>query len=464
MAPLREGQFVATFDADGDLLVGKVHATKGTGKSQECELLWYKEDESNTHKGFPLYHFEEEDEPWIESADSLELVAMGKRGPCMTLLTPKEHLRQKFGLTASRCPAPQQSSRQMRLGFRTQARSKAHQQKAKECASLASEQQPLKRKTADSDMLMPPSKVQVACETDASTSEEPECTMPLPESATAPAPETPEDEMSQLEKEREAIIAKNNELLQQLGLSFSICSHLPKKPVRVRTTYSVRKRDMASDDEAEPFEPRRSSRVRGSVLPEYSLSAALNELDEMERQMERPQPRRTHVVREIERRGFSGRGADVHQWKMKPLYIQGVLVKRRRSCHVCTQCFNSWRGAFSEPLGCNQCPLIWCTRCLANIFGEDDEMIERLVTQANQLGTWTCFKCRNLCACQAPQLKGYSALERHKKWGWVGVTGRQDPSCSVPKAIALEEEELPADKLKGDDDSQETPDPVPDLE
>ena len=30
----------------------------------------------------------------------------------------------------------------------------------------------------------------------------------------------------------------------------------------------------------------------------------------------------------------------------------------------------SWRGAFSGPLGCSQCPLIWCSRCLTNIYEE----------------------------------------------------------------------------------------------
>jgi hypothetical protein len=36
------------------------------------------------------------------------------------------------------------------------------------------------------------------------------------------------------------------------------------------------------------------------------------------------------------------------------------------------------------------------------------------------------------CACQAPELRRLTPIERHKKWGWVGVTGNRDPSCTAP--------------------------------
>ena len=43
---------------------------------------------------------------------------------------------------------------------------------------------------------------------------------------------------------------------------------------------------------------------------------------------------------------------------------RGNPVTRRLSCHCCTQGNASWRGNFFQPLGCKDCPDLWCPRCL----------------------------------------------------------------------------------------------------
>jgi hypothetical protein len=69
-------------------------------------------------------------------------------------------------------------------------------------------------------------------------------------------------------------------------------------------------------------------------------------------------------------------GADtpMSDWKLPTVKdAKGNEMRRRLSCHICTQCTASWRGAFSLPLGCATCPLIWCSRCLSNIFNFDGD-------------------------------------------------------------------------------------------
>jgi hypothetical protein len=34
-------------------------------------------------------------------------------------------------------------------------------------------------------------------------------------------------------------------------------------------------------------------------------------------------------------------------------------------------------------------------------------------------------------------MRGLTTIERHKKWGWVGVTGNRDSSCTKPKHLAI---------------------------
>ena len=110
---------------------------------------------------------------------------------------------------------------------------------------------------------------------------------------------------------------------------------------------------------------------------------------------------------------------------LQPLCVPAALSIATRFLR--SQCVASWRGAFSTPLGCSSCPLLWCSRCLTNIFGvsgeEEGFSIEAVIRATNAKGTWQCFKCTGTCACQAPELKRLPVIDRHKKWGWVGVTG-----------------------------------------
>ena len=36
-------------------------------------------------------------------------------------------------------------------------------------------------------------------------------------------------------------------------------------------------------------------------------------------------------------------------------------------------------------------------------------------------------------------MRGLTVIEKHKKWGWVGVTGNRDSSCTKPKHLAAED-------------------------
>ena len=103
--------------------------------------------------------------------------------------------------------------------------------------------------------------------------------------------------------------------------------------------------------------------------------------------------------------------------------------------YVLARCVASWRGDFSRPLGCSSCALIWCSRCLTNIYPQfqQDEtgmVVHDFIQQANAKAAFKCPMCLGVCACQL--LKGGKAMERHKRAGWVGVTGNHDPSCSTP--------------------------------
>lgn len=85
---------------------------------------------------------------------------------------------------------------------------------------------------------------------------------------------------------------------------------------------------------------------------------------------------------------------------------KGRPLKHNRSCHVCTQGNASWRGGFFQPLGCSQCPMVFCPRCLGNIIERPyntpegkayvDQYIEQLKT------SFKCVCCDGKCACQEP--------------------------------------------------------------
>ena len=81
---------------------------------------------------------------------------------------------------------------------------------------------------------------------------------------------------------------------------------------------------------------------------------------------------------------------------------------------------------------------------MSNIFNFDGDKangldIGEVIKRANSAGTWSCFKCTGRCACQSTDsnMRGLTVIEKHKKWGWVGVTGNRDASCSKPKHMAI---------------------------
>ena len=211
-------------------------------------------------------------------------------------------------------------------------------------------------------------------------------------------------ELSDLGREREGTTACNS---APLGLAGPIGSQLPaRRPAPRRTYYTVNPRDWKGNEGCteEAPEPRRSGRISGASQPQYSLDQASLELDKAEAMLTR-QPRAERKPSSPSagpgagRRGFHGTAAGVHQLRMAPLYTaDGRLLPRRWSCHVRTQCFVSWCGS--------SCPLVCCSRCLANILGQSYVEVQEMLLRAN--GTedgsgWQCFKCRPLCACRAPK-------------------------------------------------------------
>ena len=102
---------------------------------------------------------------------------------------------------------------------------------------------------------------------------------------------------------------------------------------------------------------------------------------------------------------------------------EGTLQPHRKSCHICTQCPASWRGNFTEPLACSRCPQIFCSRCLFHINGSDTVTESEQFIADNQGKGWVCFVCCGQCACQNQKYGHLCAMDRHKRAGWVGVTG-----------------------------------------
>ena len=75
---------------------------------------------------------------------------------------------------------------------------------------------------------------------------------------------------------------------------------------------------------------------------------------------------------------------------------------------------------------------------------------------ANAAAAFKCPMCLGVCACQL--LKGGKAMERHKRAGWVGVTGNHDPTCSAPmhrELKKLQEEALLARAKAAEEDDEE---------
>ena len=66
--------------------------------------------------------------------------------------------------------------------------------------------------------------------------------------------------------------------------------------------------------------------------------------------------------------------------------------------------------------------------------------VHDFIKRANLNAAFKCPMCLGVCACQL--FKGCKAMERHKRAGWVGVTGNSDPSCSRPQLKRLQDEVL----------------------
>ena len=199
-------------------------------------------------------------------------------------------------------------------------------------------------------------------------------------------------ELSTYELQRQRNIEANNVVLQGLGLLDSIVPRPSKQPVAARIT--KRRLDL---DHPKREQPKRDAR------PQYTLAEAQAALAGAEREEHGAKKRRKKWRQEAgggeaggdEQHSGGSRGGYLHtqvveaeaKWSLPPLPGGG---EHRKSCHICTQGVASWRGDFSRPLGCSTCPLIWCSRCLTNIYSEFQEegggmAVHAFIAQANFL-------------------------------------------------------------------------------
>ena len=274
------------------------------------------------------------------------------------------------------------------------------------------------------------------------------------EEVTPPAPRSSkaDERLSEYELQRLANIERNQRALTALGLGDEPTLVPPKPPAPARAT----KRRLI-----EPLptreQPKRSSR------PEFSLDEARQALDTAEASLTGGGAKRRRMGwrsaaeegeegGEEDEEGEEGEEAAAEEgaggedgrerayshvqvlaqeraWVLPPL--EGG-AEHRKSCHVCTQCVASWRGDFSPPLGCRSCATIWCSRCLTNMYADlqEDESgmaVHNFIVRANADAAFECPMCRQRCACQLT--RGGTSILRHKRAGWVGVTGNADPSC-----------------------------------
>lgn len=259
--------------------------------------------------------------------------------------------------------------------------------------------------------------------------------VPAAEQAQAPAPAAAADDVGKSEYElaREQTIARNMEMLRALGLM----------QTKEEIQRSIQAESAASRRPAAPRKKHDGPRRKSTREPRAAGGATGGSAEQDDDESWRPvyQPRTFFYN---DGRDY-GPEVPMSEWKMPIVRDgKGQELRRRLSCHICTQCVASWRGAFSLPLGCATCPLIWCSRCLSNIFnfdGDDSNGLDigEVIKRANSAGTWSCFKCTGRCACQSTDsnMRGLTVIEKHKKWGWVGVTGNRDASCSKPKHMAI---------------------------
>jgi len=237
-----------------------------------------------------------------------------------------------------------------------------------------------------------------------------------------------QEDINEYERDRLERIAHNKARMKAMNLEFI---SMPNVFCAIKPGASWRKRPAASKQPAEAS--RKSARVKGvqadnpEGLADEEDAEWVDEDDFIADDGDEGAGMRT-VRKRPKERVYTGDREIV----LPGAYdVDGNLLGRRRSCHVCTQCPASWRGNFSTPLACTTCPLIFCSRCLFHINGADDidEVYE--FVEENQ-GNWSCFVCTETCACQDPKVKGLPKIDRHKARGWVGVNGGHTPAPRRP--------------------------------
>jgi len=239
-------------------------------------------------------------------------------------------------------------------------------------------------------------------------------------------------EKTDLEREREELMARNKARMTELNLMFAgsklTGAFGAAKPRPVGATPKRRPAALLGPS-------RKSARMEGARAKGVGLSLAESDadwLDEEDEWLEEDdsEPRQHRVKRNLPRETvYTG----AREYQLPDAIVDGRNLGRNRSCHVCTQCVASWRGNFSTPLACATCPKIFCSRCLFHINGADDlENVYDFVEEHQ--GRWSCFYCTETCACQDPALKGLPKIDRHKSRGWVGVSGGRVGAVRKPSS------------------------------
>jgi len=259
-----------------------------------------------------------------------------------------------------------------------------------------------------------------------------------PKPSARAAPQTPEKSPYELyvKKRKEENARVMAELMDGAAQKLEQTIRATQPKIKERKVFSSIRRVLP----VEP--PRKSTRATGAPL--MTMQDAYDQIDDEEQLLVAKAGRSQNYRLNPNR--WEGTEKAESQWRLPQLMDEhGQEVPHRKSCHICTQCVASWRGAFSEPLGCASCPLIWCSRCLSNIFKDMDD-IEGFIQRAQ--GLWRCLVCAGACACQNMP-RSLKVMERHKRWGWVGVTGHYDSSCHKPRTIeATTSEELAVAEVK----------------
>eukprot|EP00967_Tisochrysis_lutea_P153721 scaffold303992_cov30-Tisochrysis_lutea.AAC.2 len=250
--------------------------------------------------------------------------------------------------------------------------------------------------------------------------------------------------LSAYERERLRNIDENRKALEALGLAQEPI--IPPRQVSHHRQYShTETRRQHTTAVPARVQPARTRNAPERLAPiDYG-----EDIESVERQA------RTHRKRQRWRSDDEEGGE--HSFPRTEIIVQEsnwslpVLASGRThnsSCHLCTQCVASWRGSFSGPLGCSQCPLIWCSRCLTNMYEEcyedlqngDNMLVHNLIEAANREAAFVCPMCNGTCPCL--RRGAGNKMQKHKAAGWVAVTGRRDPSCSTPMVKWLKDDDV----------------------